>query len=157
MINQAVSADLPLARLKALHAELNILLEQLHASTARDVPDRDRLAGIRLSLTKASRKRTNLLHIEVYGLALAIADPAERARIEELQEQDSRRLLYSSDHINSWTLARIESDWTGYRQASFAMRARMRRRIAAEERALYRVLERVESGQRGSRSSAIAH
>ncbi len=62
----------------------------------------------------------------------------ERLRIEndDLREQSLR-------HVNHWTVEAIVLDWSGYRRASAAMPAGMRRRIAAEQALLYPLLDRV--------------
>ena len=48
----------------------------------------------------------------------------------------------SSSHVAAWHLARIETDWEGYCDASRAIRSRMAACIEAEKRILYPMLER---------------
>jgi hypothetical protein len=55
---------------------------------------------------------------------------------------DSDLGAYSTKHISRWTVAAIQGDWRGYREASRQIRRRMKDCIEAEKRLLYPLLAR---------------
>jgi len=129
-----------LSQLTSLHQEVLALISDLEALTRADQPRLDAVAGTRLKLTRASRKRTSLLEGTIYPLLLEAATPAERTRITALRQEGKDALHGSVEHIGRWTIAEIERRWADYRAASAKLRGAMRTRVADERALVYPLL-----------------
>lgn len=130
-----------LARLKTVHEELLTALSGLEALIGAVAPDQERLAEVRQHLRNCSATRTRLLEDEVYPLVLKDASPEETAVIEALRADAARFRPISDTHVAMWTSDRIMRTWPKYSSASSSMRASMRRRVQAEQEALYPMIE----------------
>lgn len=126
-----------LDQLKTLHEQLLDLIEQLATETRKSAPDRERLAHVRLRLTRASLQRNQLLESQVYPWLLANLGRPDAEKLTAFRAAGQGLRTKSSGHIGQWTPERIQRDWAGYREASQAMRATMRERISAEKQLLY--------------------
>jgi hypothetical protein len=130
-----------LARLKTVHEDLLAALSGLEALLGAVAPDQETLAEVRQHLRNCSAVRTRLLEDEVYPLVLKDASPAETAAIEALRVDAARFRPISDTHVAMWTSDRIMRTWPKYCSASSSMRASMRRRVQAEQEALYPMLQ----------------
>jgi hypothetical protein len=126
--------------LEEAHRVLSLQIGVLEGLVEQAVPDRAALANARWALTRASRRRTELLVHSIYPWLLAHAPADVRARIRALQEGGDECRIISSTHVGTWTIERVAADWKGYRVASRTMRRTMRDRIAAEQALLYPLL-----------------
>lgn len=129
-----------LADLKQAHRDLLGAIAALEELTARSEPDAG-YPGARWRLSLASRKRRQLV-ADVSAALLRAVPPHEAGSVERLQREQADRLRESAAHVQAWTTPRIAADWRGYCAASVLVRAAMRRRITAEQAALYPLLER---------------
>jgi hypothetical protein len=131
-----------LTGLEKLHQELVALIAELGEATARDVPDRSQLTGIRWRLSRASRARTRLIETILLPHLRVQASPRDSHALDTLQEQIATASAESSRHVGAWSIDRASADWAGYRAASSEMRQAMTRRIDAEKTLLYPLLQR---------------
>ena len=125
--------------LQRLHAELSAQLDALDALIAQPEPPMEKLPGVRLALTRASRARTIFL-TRLYGQLIARAPSSQKAALEALRAEANGQMLASAEHIGSWTLNEIAARWPEYRAASDKMRAAMRQRIKREAQLVYPLL-----------------
>jgi hypothetical protein len=140
-----------LAELKALHSEIEGQLEALDVLTARIEPPKiAELSNVRLALTRASRARFQLLHLQGYAAAMRHADPAQRATIERMRSDGIALIGRSASHIGCWTPIEVGQRWPAYCEASAKMRQSMRERIAFERVLLVPLLRREAPLQRNA-------
>lgn len=121
--------------LAALHEAMIAALDALEAQTALDRPDEPVLAAVRYRLTRASAQRRKV--VEAMCADLIARDPAVSPQLRALQARHGELLKTSAAHIGAWGLRDIQRDWQGYRRASEALRASMRRDIELEKMVLY--------------------
>ncbi len=131
-----------LDQLKALHAELLALIDELAGITALPEPERSQLTAVRWRLSRASRARTKLIENSILPHLLALASPAEVQRLGALREQIASASGASSRHVSGWTIDRVLTQWSDYCAASATIRAAMASRIATEKTLLYPLLRR---------------
>jgi hypothetical protein len=124
-----------LAELREAHAALLGGIQDLEEATRAAVPDPSALAAIRWRLSRASGRRRRLV-----DQACAELRPSAPTEIERLREKSADLLSASSRHVGTWTIEQVLADWDGYRAASTAMRATMRKRILEEKAVLYPLL-----------------
>ncbi|MBS0477782.1 MAG: hypothetical protein JSR79_00590 [Proteobacteria bacterium] len=134
-----------LAKLKSLHGEILAGIATLESIVSADSPDPAALARARWQLTRASRNRGLLIAGDIFA-AIERSGRIDAGALAALRADHHAAIAASSRHIAAWTPERILSDWPGYQQASAKHRASMRERIAAEQSALYPILERIEHG-----------
>lgn len=130
-----------LSELKRAHDRLLACIDELEELTREEAPDRLRLASVRWKLSKASGERRKLVEEACDWLA-ASGGMIEQSRVSALREANAAMVTVSSRHVGRWSMEHVLADWTGYREASAAIREAMRGRIAQEQRALYPLLER---------------
>lgn len=130
-----------LETLKELHTQILRSIAQLEdlIRSAEEPPIA--LAGIRYTLTRASRTRTRLLEAEVYPYLLEKSPEAARAGILALQIEGKVQLSGSSSHISVWDMRTIAEKWSDYCAASLRVRTQMRTRVIEEQRLIYPLLE----------------
>ncbi|THD37265.1 MAG: hypothetical protein E7773_04330 [Sphingomonas sp.] len=124
--------------LKAMHGEVLTQIAALEAVVACPAPNRDSLSNARWRLMRASRARLKLLNDGVYP-ALCDTMPGP---VAAFRADDAASRAASAKHIAYWQIDRIIADWPGYQAVSGQITARMRRRIADEQRAFYPALGR---------------
>jgi len=124
-----------LAELREAHEALLSGIQALEDATRAAAPDPSALAAIRWQLSRASRRRRRLV-----DQACAELRPHAPAEIDRLRDNSAEMLSASSRHVGSWTIEQVLADWDGYRAASTAMRAAMRKRIHEEKAILYPLL-----------------
>lgn len=129
-----------LAELRVAHEALLAGIQELEDATHAAAPDASALAAIRWRLSRASSRRRRLVDEASARLREGNA-PEVVAEIDRLRENSAEMLSSSSRHVGGWTIDRVVADWDGYRAASTAMRASMRRRIEREKAILYPLLE----------------
>jgi hypothetical protein len=112
------------------HQRLQTYLALLAAETARTVPDMTAVSTIRVKLTQASRRRSELLDTLLADCVRRRATTSVEAAT--MQAELRRARLASSGHIATWTSRSIATDWRGYCAASAKLRHAMKRQIAAE-------------------------
>ncbi|MGQ0661525.1 hypothetical protein [Sphingosinicella sp.] len=134
-----------LADLRLAHQDLLGALGGLEALTSHPEPDAGRYPGARWRLSLASRKRRQLTSAACAEL-LPVAPPVEAEAIERLRRDEASRLRETAAHIHAWPTANVSADWAGYCAASLLVRRSMRARIAAEQAALYPLLEHFARG-----------
>lgn len=134
-----------LDQLKTVHEQLLDLIEQLAKETRKPAPDRERLAHVRLRLTRASLQRNQILENQVYPWLLANLGKSDAEDLTAFRAAGQGLRTKSSGHIGQWTPERIQGDWAGYRKASEAMRGTMRERISAEKQRLYPYLSELQA------------
>lgn len=127
-----------LGELREAHEALLGGIQELEEATRAAVPDRSVLAAIRWRLSRASGRRRRLV-----DQACAELRSGAPAQIDRLRENSADLLSASSRHVGTWTIEQVLADWDGYRTASTAMRAAMRKRILEEKAVLYPLLERL--------------
>jgi len=132
------SADL-LERLRDAHREVFECMAEMERITEESAPDVQRYTAARLRISQASLKRRSLWQKARSHLEGRIGDSTD---LKLLGSNDSELGFYSTNHISRWTVAAIQSDWTGYRDASRRMRRRMSDCIRTEQRLLYALLAR---------------
>jgi hypothetical protein len=130
-----------LARLKTVHEELLEALSGLEALLGPEAPSPQILANARQHIRQCSVERTRLLEDEVYPLVAKTASKTEQKTIGALRADAARFRPISDTHVAMWTSDRIMRTWPKYSSASASMRGSMRRRIQAEQEALYPMLE----------------
>lgn len=112
------------------------MLDALERLTAQPVPDEAALAGLRYQLTRTSGARRKL--VDALCLELRMGLPTdETPPLDALHQANTAAMTASSEHIGTWSLREIVKNWSGYCQASQAMRKGMRAQIEAEKGALY--------------------
>ncbi len=121
------------------HEHQLALIAELEAITGQPAPDVARLASVRWKLSQASRQRRTVLETFAYPDLAKRVSPADAERVKRLREKETVAMAASAQHIARWTMDKIVSDWAGYGRASAAMRASMRKRIAAEKELLFLV------------------
>ncbi|MBO9670583.1 MAG: hypothetical protein J7485_08715 [Sphingobium sp.] len=133
-----------LTELETFHADLLRLIAELERLTEDASPRMDAIADVRLKLTRTSRRRSEFLEAVVYPHVLAATASTGSSEIVDLRKEGIESRMSSTGHISQWTLAHVEADWPGYREASEKMRASMRKRIRREQDALYPALRAIE-------------
>jgi hypothetical protein len=128
-----------LDKLRRLHEDILVKLDELDALTSLSQPPMDRLPAIRQALTRTSRARTMLLE-SAYDRLIAESPPEKKAALEGLRAEGKGNLITSTQHIGSWTLRQIADRWPDYCAASTTMRADMRQRIRREKELIYPLL-----------------
>ncbi len=128
-----------LAELREAHETLLNGIQELEDATHAPAPDPSVLAAIRWRLSRASGQRRRLIEQACTRLREG-ASPGVAAAIDRLRQNSAEMLAASSRHVGGWTIDHIVADWEGYRAASTAMRAAMRRRIEREKSTLYPLL-----------------
>ncbi len=135
--------DRLLTDLKAINdAVLAAALDMERLSALATSPDGGMLASARLRFSRALR--VHLTHVDgavLPALRLA-ADPRVKAAIDEY-----RRVLHeyheaAAHHVARWPSADVTADWDGYRHSVADMLARLRERVAVEERVVHPLLAR---------------
>ena len=121
-----------MADLEQAHAHQLALIADLDGLTAQPVPDVPRLANVRWKMSQASRERRHILNSIVYPDLAKRLVPAEAEMVKRLREKETVAMAASAQHIAKWTMDRIVADWAGYARDSSAMRASLRKRMAAE-------------------------
>ena len=132
-----------LAQLQELHSAISANLDELDALTRQPTPSMDRLASVRLALTRASRSRTLLLGPCYESLIDSAATHDQCTAIRKLRDDAREQLTASIRHIGRWTPREIAISWSEYCAASCEMRTVMRRRLEEEARTLYPVMSGV--------------
>ena len=137
-----------LAQLTGLHGAILTHIDALNAVTRTDAPDAERLARVRLQLTRASRQRRRLIHESIVPAIQPVCRADELFGLEKLRLDRVAQAAYSSQHIGIWTMARIVEDWAGYRHAMARMGVAMKANVETERRVLYPLLGRPEPVRR---------
>jgi hypothetical protein len=133
---QTPAAKYDARALMEAHGHIRTYLALLDAETARSVPDMAAVSAIRVKLTQASRRRTEILD-EL--LAACLRSGPGSVEAATMQAELRRARLTSSAHISTWTSRTIAADWKGYCAASARLRDAMKRQIAAEAQLVERI------------------
>lgn len=137
-----------LSQLQDAHIRVLNAIEELAQLTDRPVPNKDELPTVRWRLSAASLSR-RLLWGRIHSLlASRTADQKIDNDLRHLQEVDRNLMHASTNHVGRWNLDAIFDDWTGYCEASKAMRRKMTDAISEEKRLLYPILSEFESEDR---------
>lgn len=131
-----------LARARAEHAAIGILLDRFEAALSEDAPPPGLLA-LRDELVGALTAHLRYEDWVIYPWLLAQqgeAAGAARRLIAELHD-----FVAFATRYELWTAERIAADWPGYRAHATRMGERLRARIACEDRELYAPL--IEAGK----------
>lgn len=128
-----------LQALQQLHAQIGVHLDALDRLTGLPAPSLAELSPARLALTRASRARAMLIE-RLHSDLDVRADARGRAALEALRADAKAGLVTSAHHIAEWTPREITARWSEYCEASRAMRAAMRKRVAREIEILYPLL-----------------
>ena len=130
-----------LAELRAIHAELEAVMDELDQLTQEPKPNQAAVAGARARLSKTSGKRRALFDMATNYLAKT-ATPADAAQIRALRDLNAAQLESSTKHIGAWGLRQLVADWPEYVRTAATMRRSMRDLIAADRRSLLPMLGR---------------
>lgn len=133
--------------LKAINDAVRAAALDMERLTAPDTsPDSGALASARLRFSRALN--VHLRHVDgaVLPALRRAADPRVMAALHQY-----RRVLHeyheaAAHHIARWPSTGVTADWDGYRRSVADMLARMRGRVAAEERIVYPLLARADGG-----------
>jgi hypothetical protein len=128
--------------LEAAHTALSSELAAMQSLQDGPQPQPDRWAQARWKLSRASRQRRGCVD-KAYILIMAEGTAAEILRVRQLQAQDGPMLAASHAHVGHWTPDRIEADWSGYCEASRAIRRGMADRVRSERELLLPILARL--------------
>ncbi|GGB40517.1 hypothetical protein GCM10011380_32500 [Sphingomonas metalli] len=128
-----------LQHLRALHVEILRRLDQLDRLTQQAEPPIAELPAARLALSRASRARTLFIEQNLPEI-IGSAPPSRLVRIRALQHDTALQMDRSANHVSTWSLQAIASDWPAYRRASAEIRDAMRLRIKEEAALLYPIL-----------------
>jgi hypothetical protein len=141
-MNRSHEARSLVAELEAAHAALTNELAAMQRLQDGPQPGADQWAQARWKLSRASRQRRGCVD-KAYTLIMAEGTAAEMLRVKHLQAQDGPMLAASHAHVGHWTPGRIEADWSGYCEASRAIRRGMADRVRAERELLLPILARL--------------
>ena len=130
-----------LTGLRAAHCEVLKCIAELARVTGEPGPDVSRYTAARFRISRASLERRSLWQRARRHLQSKIT-AADAEKIRFLASIDSDLGRCTTDHVGRWTLAAIQRDWPGYRDASRHMRQRMSECIKAEKQILYPLLAR---------------
>jgi hypothetical protein len=130
-----------LSGLRAAHCEVLKCIAELESVTGETKPDASRYTAARFRISRASLERRSLWQRARRHLQSKVT-AADAEQIRLLASIDSDLGRFTADHVGRWTVAAIQSDWTGYRDASRSMRQRMSECIKAEKQILYPLLAR---------------
>lgn len=108
--------------------------------TDKGQADRSSYTNARWKISQCSLARRTLW-MKIFRHLLPRVSAKATADLALLQIADQELQRDSSSHVATWHLARIETDWEGYRDASRTIRSRMAACIEAEKRILYPLLE----------------
>ena len=112
------------------------MLAELEELTSPPAPDEAALASLRYRLTRTSRARRQ--HVDALCTALKPTLSRDDAvAVDALHEANTAAMTASSEHISTWSLREVVKNWSGYCQASHALRRTMRAQIEAEKVTLY--------------------
>ena len=130
-----------LVALQSAHRDLEGGIDALDGVVGATAPDPAALSSARFRLGRASLAR-RLLSQRVRDHLAAQASGSDLQTIRSLQQADFDYVRTSTSHIQRWSTAAALADWSGFREASLAMRAKLRAAIGAERRVLYPLLAR---------------
>lgn len=141
-IESRESSDLIwLERLKEAHSHLTQAIDALEKLTRGPVPTRERLVETRYKLSKASLER-RLLWGRIHAYLARRAGRGAESDLRKLQQSDIALLRAAASHVSKWSTDAILEDWAGYCRASAAMRLKLARAAALEQRLLYPLLRK---------------
>lgn len=123
------------------HEALLDAIDALDRLAEEDEPDEPRLTSARYRLSRLSTERRQLVARLCAQLLLQLAEQ-EAAQLRAFQKRQEQVLTQSLDHVHSWSMREILSDWDGYRMASGRMRQSLRDQVAEERALLYPLLGR---------------
>lgn len=129
-----------LKTLEELHSQILRSIAQLEELTCAEVGPPLALAGVRYTLTRASRTRTRLLEAQIYPYLLDHAPAEACPQVTRLQDTGREQLVGSSSHISVWDMRTIEARWPEYRAASHRIQTQMRVRVGEERHVVYPLL-----------------
>ncbi|CAN5395049.1 hypothetical protein BH10PSE12_BH10PSE12_13610 [soil metagenome] len=132
-----------LVTLTIIHQDIQAAISLLEHLVTQSHPDKGAVAHARWKLSRASGARLKFLEESVYPALVAGATGDEEAAIQNLRTENLPIRAESIAHVGKWHIDAIMADWAGYQQASHAMRASMRARIAKEAAILYPILKRI--------------
>jgi hypothetical protein len=141
-MNRTHEARSLVAELEAAHAALTNELAAMQRLQDGPQPRADQWSQARWKLSRASGQRRTCV-VQAYALILAEGGAADVVRVKQLQAQDGPMLAASHAHVGRWTPGRIEADWSGYCEASRAIRRGMADRVRAERELLLPILARL--------------
>lgn len=134
-----MTSSLMLSELQKVHDNLRSAMAEMDAVTREPVAERGRLSVARWRLSQASLKRRTLWR-RVFQHMLPRVGANETAVLQALQSANLESLRNSSAHVGNWTIGTIEADWSGYCNASRAIRLEMSACMDAEERLIFGLL-----------------
>lgn len=129
---EATSAE-HLEALEASHRQVEDCTVRLEAIMASDLSDLGQFSAARLQLRRANLDRTQIALDLCRHL---IATTSSRHSLRDLQRQELDVSQMISHHVHSWTMPRIEEDWTGYCSATREILEAVRALIASEKQVL---------------------
>lgn len=126
--------------LRAAHQRLLAAMAVVESLTGQDKADRSSCTNARWRISQCSLARRTLWG-RIFRHLLPRATARAASDLAMLQSADEELQRESSNHVATWDLAAIESDWHRYCDASRAIRSRMSDCIEREMRILYPLLE----------------
>lgn len=120
---------------KDAHAEMLSAIAAMDELTRDPTPDGLRLSHTRLRITRASQE-CRATFKKVVATLSPDGTPAVARAVDELERRHSELKGVTSQHLASWTLSEILSDWPGYCRASADVRHRWRKIIERERQLL---------------------
>ncbi|HET9429514.1 MAG TPA: PilZ domain-containing protein [Allosphingosinicella sp.] len=137
---EATSAE-HLAALEASHRQVEDCTVRLEAIMASDLSDLGQFSAARLQLRRANLDRTQIALDLCRHL---MATTSSRHSLQDLQRQELDVSQMISQHVHSWTMPRIEEDWSGYCSATRKILDAVRALIASEKQVLAPLLQAAE-------------
>ena len=126
--------------LRAAHQTLLAAMAVVENLTAQGQAERRSYTNARWRISQCSLARRTLW-MQIFRHLLPRVNTKAASDLAMLQSADEELQRDSSSHVATWHLARIETDWESYCEASRAVRSRMSVCIEAEKRILYPILE----------------
>lgn len=136
-------ATVMLWALKSAYAHLDDCIARMEVAAGCPRPDMESLATARFKISQASLARRQLLHNACDHL-LGIVTGAEAQTLRSLKRDSIAHAAASIEHVRRWPVAQTERNWSGYREASRKIRARMKQAMRDEQRLLFPLLARYE-------------
>ena len=138
-----------LDKLKEAHGDLLAAIANMEAATRTAQPETDRYTAARWQISQASLKRRQL-SLFIRNALIGSASDEDKGALKSLQQLDHESAVRSHAHVTAWPPAKIVRDWTGYCEASRAVRWYMEAHIAMEQKLLYPLLDRIERRARAN-------
>ena len=123
----------------AQHEQLRDVANLYRMELTKPGPDPRSLADCRWKLMRLVTGHLAYEGLHLYpALCRSVGREADIARQMALEIEQLSGAL--QDHVREWTVIRIESDWTSYREAAEALIETLVRRMDREEKELYPLL-----------------